>query len=104
MAASDQADFDAFTAERESALRAEGLFDVADMYRELRGRLMMRVGPAPFDCEIFDRGRTTALLKLLDTFPRDLTFYTEAGEALTIEEARVLGGWLPKLMRVVSRG
>jgi hypothetical protein len=100
----DQATFDAFTAERERALRAEGLFDVADMYRELRERLLMGVkasGP-PFDCESFDRGRTTALLKSLDTFPNELTWYTEAGEPLAIEEARVIGGWLPK--RRVSRG
>lgn len=95
---SDQAEFDAFTAERERAFRAEGLFDVADMYRELRERLLMGVkasGP-PYDCESFDRGRTTALLQSLDSFPGDLTFYTEAGESLTREEARAMGGWLPK--------
>ena len=96
---SDQASFDAFTAERECSLRAEGLFDVADMYRELRERLLMGVKPSgpPFDCESFDRGRTTALLKSIDSFPQGLTFYSEAGEELTIEQARVLGGWLPKL-------
>lgn len=94
--ADDQAGFDDFTAERERELRAEGLFDVADMYRELRDRLLMRVRPAPFDCEIFDRGRTTALLKLIDTFPRDLTFYDEVGAAITVEDAMQLGGWLPK--------
>jgi hypothetical protein len=96
---SDQAEFDAFTAERERALRAEGLFDVADMYRELRDRLLMGIkesGP-PYDCESFDRGRTTALLQSIDSFPSDLTFYTEAGEPLTVEQARVIGGWLPKV-------
>jgi hypothetical protein len=51
---------------------------------------------------IFDRGRTTALLKLLDAFPKDLTFYTEAGERLSENEARAIGGWLPK--REVPRG
>jgi hypothetical protein len=101
---SDQASFDAFTAERECELRADGLFDVADMYRELRERLLMGVKPSgpPFDCESFDRGRTTALLKLLDSFPSGLTFYSEAGEELTVDEARKLGGWLPK--RRVNRG
>lgn len=100
----DQASFDAFTAERECELRAEGLFDVADMYRELRDRLLMGVKPSgpPFDCESFDRGRTTALLKLVDSFPNGLTFYSEAGKELTVDEARVLGGWLPR--QRVSRG
>jgi hypothetical protein len=95
---SDQAQFDEFTAERERGLRNEGEFDMADMYRELRARLLVGVaGPhGPSDVEIFDRGRTTALLKLIDNFPSDLTFYTEAGESLTANEARKLGGWLPK--------
>jgi hypothetical protein len=101
---SDQASFDAFTAERECGFRAEGLFDVADMYRELRERLLMGVKPSgpPFDCESFDRGRTTALLKSIDSFPNHLTFYDEEGEELTVDEARVIGGWLPKLK--VTRG
>lgn len=100
----DQAAFDEFTAERECGLRAAGEFDMADMYRELRSRLLMGVaGPhGPYDVEMFDRGRTTALLKLIDTFPKDLTFYTEAGEALSLNEARTLGGWLPK--REAPRG
>jgi hypothetical protein len=101
---SDQASFDAFTAQRECGFRAEGLFDVADMYRELRERLLMGVRPSgpPFDCESFDRGRTTALLKSIDSFPNHLTFYDEAGKELTVDQARAIGGWLPK--RRVSRG
>jgi hypothetical protein len=91
--------FDAFTAERERDLRASGEFDMADMYRELRARDFCSNA---FDCEVFDRGRTTALLKLIETFPKDLTFYTEAGEPLTENEARKLGGWLPK--REARRG
>lgn len=95
---SDQTEFDEFTAERERDLRRQGEFDMADMYRELRARLLMGVaGPrGPSDVEIFDRGRTTALLKMIDNFPSGLTFYTEAGEPLSANEARKLGGWLPK--------
>jgi hypothetical protein len=92
-----------FLAERECGLRAEGEFDMADMYRELSERLLARNGEAsPYDVSIFDRGRTTALLKLIDTFPKGLTFYTESGEQLSENEARAIGGWLPK--REVSRG
>jgi len=94
----DQASFDEFTAERERELRAGGEFDMADIYRELRARLLMGVkGPSgPYDVEIFDRGRTSALLKMLDSFPKELTFYTESGEQLSPNQARVIGGWLPK--------
>jgi hypothetical protein len=88
--------FDVFTAERECALRAEGLFDVADMYRELRTRVFMSEPKDAFDVETFDRGRTTALLQLIETFPRHLTFYTETGEQLSTEQAMALGGWVPK--------
>jgi hypothetical protein len=93
-----------FLAERECGLRAEGEFDMADMYRELSERLLAtrREESAPYDVSIFDRGRTTALLKLIDTFPKDLTFYTESGDQLSENEARAIGGWLPK--RDVSRG
>jgi hypothetical protein len=93
----DDDGFADYTAERECALRAEGLFDVADMYRELRERVFMAGAKTAYDVETFDRGRTTALLKLLDSLPSHLTWYTEAGEPLTVEEARVIGGWLPKL-------
>jgi hypothetical protein len=86
--------FDDWCAQRERELRVGGEFDVADMYRELRARDFCS---NTFDCEVFDRGRTTALLKLIDSFPSHLTFYTEAGDELSANEARVLGGWLPKL-------
>lgn len=73
----DDADFEAFTAEREISLRSAGDLDVADMYRELRAH---GFGSGHFDCEIFDRGRTSALLEILGYRPKGLTLYPEGGE------------------------
>jgi hypothetical protein len=58
----------------ESKLRREGLFDAADIYRELTAR---------FPCDdvcVFDRGRPGALAVLLDDaidWKRWLTIYPE---------------------------
>lgn len=71
-------EFEAWTAERERSIRAKGEFDVADMYRELRDRVLCAPPEADaFDCETFDRGRPRALVLLLGHVPSWLTFDPE---------------------------
>lgn len=90
------------TRETEARFRAAGCFDAADMMRQFADWLER--GHLPDDQSWADRGRTTAFLQLADTFHRGLTFYTEAGQALTVEEAMTLGGWAPKRRVEVPRG
>lgn len=88
------------TRETEARFRAASCFDAADMVRQLADQFER--GELLGDNSWADRGRTTAFLELSTDFPEGLTFYTEAGEALTDEQAMALGGWAAK--RRASRG
>lgn len=88
--------------ETEARFRAAGCFDAADMSRQFADGL--ELGEVPDDNSWADRGRTTGFLQLHDALPEGLTFYTEAGEALTDEQAMALGGWAAKRKAEAPRG
>jgi hypothetical protein len=90
------------TRETETSFRAAGCFDAADMMRQFADQLER--GELLGDNSWADRGRTTAFLQLKDALPEGLTFYSEAGQELTVEEAMRLGGWAPKRRAEVPRG
>lgn len=75
------------TREDELSLRAEGLFDAADMLRQFADGLDR--GVVPDDQVWADRGRTSALIQVLGGVPVGLRVYTEAG--VRISEPEVIG-------------